>query len=308
MQGDTMQGGERAGLLFTLAGFSMLSVGDAIVKGMAGEWAAPAMVLVRYLAAMALLGTLLVRKEGAGALAVPRAPLQWVRGIGIALSALGMFFALWIMPLAEATTITFTQPMMTALLAMLLLGEPARRQTWIATAIAFAGVAIVLRPNLAEAGAAAFLPLVGAAGMSVVMVANRASVGHASVLRIQYWLCVTAFIFMLPLVAVLHATGLPPFQVGWPDWSVLARCVLIGGTASLGHWLIYLGVSRAGAGTVAPMTYGQLLVAVALGALFFGEVPDMTALAGAALIVGAGLYLWRATQGPLVMAEDNAVG
>lgn len=303
-----MQGGERAGLLFTLAGFSMLSVGDAIVKGMAGQWAAPAMVTVRYLAAMVLLGTLLVRSEGRAALAIPRAPLQWMRGIGIALSALGMFFALWVMPLSEATTITFTQPMMTALLAMLLLGEPARRQTWIATAIAFAGVAIVLRPNLSEVGAAAFLPLAAAAGMAVVMVANRASVGQGSVLRMQFWLSQTAFIFMLPLAALLHATGLPPFRIGVPAWDVVARCILIGGTASLGHWLIYLGVSRAGASTVAPMTYGQLLTAIALGALFFGEVPDATALAGAALIVGAGLYLWSATRAPLAVAEDNAVG
>jgi drug/metabolite transporter (DMT)-like permease len=40
------------------------------------------------------------------------------------------------------------------------------------------------------------------------------------------------------------------------------------------------------------MTYGQLLMAIALGALFFGDWPDVTALAGAAIIIGAGLFLW----------------
>ena len=62
--------------------------------------------------------------------------------------------------------------------------------------------------------------------------------------------------------------------------------------ATLAQWLIFMGTVKAGAGTVAPMTYGQLLMAVALGLLFFGERPDLTALAGAAVIVGAGLFLW----------------
>ncbi|WP_162301932.1 DMT family transporter [Croceibacterium ferulae] len=237
---------------------------------------------------------------------MPRRPLQWVRGIAIALSAIGMFMALWVMPLAEATTIAFSQPIMTAMLGMALLREPARRATWIATAMALAGVAIVLRPNLAEVGSAALLPLLAAAGMAVTIIANRASVGQASVLRMQYWLCLTALLFLIPVVPLLHATGLPPFQLDWPHWSVLARCILIGGTASMGHGLIYMGTVRAGAGTVAPMTYGQLLVAVALGALFFGEVPDAAALAGAVLIVGAGLFMWHATRRPIMVEADAA--
>ncbi len=78
----------------------------------------------------------------------------------------------------------------------------------------------------------------------------------------------------------------------WPHWSVAARCVFIGLTATLAQWLIFMGTMKAGAGTVAPMTYGQLLMAVALGWVFFGERPDLTGLAGAAVIVGAGLFLW----------------
>ena len=68
--------------------------------------------------------------------------------------------------------------------------------------------------------------------------------------------------------------------------------MLIGFTATLAQWLIFMGTVKAGAGTVAPMTYGQLLMAVALGWVFFGELPDALALFGAAIIVGAGLFLW----------------
>jgi len=75
---------------------------------------------------------------------------------------------------------------------------------------------------------------------------------------------------------------------------VLARCAIIAVTASFAHYLIYMGTTRAGASTVAPMTYGQLLAAVILGWIFFGDKPDALTLLGAAIIIGAGLYLWHA--------------
>ena len=283
---------DRAGLLYALAGFCTLSIGDAIIKGMAGAWPAPAMATTRYVAGTLLLGTLLVRSEGRTALALPRDRLQWVRGIAISLSALGMFLAVWIMPLAEATTIAFTQPMITAVLATVLLGERARRATWIATLIAFAGVFVVLRPNFAVAGWGVLFPLLGASGMAVTIIANRAVTGRASVLAMQYYMSVTAMIFLLGATAVGHLSGIENFEMHWPHWSVVARCAFIGLSATLAQWLIFMGTVKAGAGTVAPMTYGQLLMATAFGALFFGDRPDALALAGAAIIIAAGLYLW----------------
>src|SRR5690606_21021061 len=111
-----------------------------------------------------LLALLIAKHEGIPALRLPRDPLQWVRGVAISISAVGMFLAVWLMPLAEATTIAFTQPMITAVLATVLLGERARWSTWVATAFAFAGVFLVLRPNFATAGWGALFPLMSAAG------------------------------------------------------------------------------------------------------------------------------------------------
>lgn len=287
---------ERAGLLWVLAGFCTLSIGDAIVKGMPGAWPAPAMVHLRYLAGTILLGALIVRYQGWKALALPKARLQWVRGVAISFSAIGMFMAVWIMPLAEATTIAFTQPMITAILGMVFLGERARASTWIATLIAFCGVVIVLRPSFEAVGWGALLPLLGAAGMAVTIIANRAVHGTASVLAMQYYMSVTALVFLTFVVIAGHFSGVERFEMHWPHWSVAARCAFIGVSASFAQWFIYMGTAKAGAGAVAPMTYGQLLMAVLLGALFFGEVPDLVALVGAGIIVGSGLYLWWDTQ------------
>jgi len=287
-----MHQSDRAGLLYALAAVCTLSIGDAVIKGLLGARPAPAMAATRYVAGTLLLAVLLARSEGWEALRLPRDALQWVRGVAISVSAVGMFLAVWIMPLAEATTIVFTQPLITAMLAMILLGERARPSTWLATLVAFGGVFLVLRPNFAMAGWGVLLPLVSAAGMAVTIIANRKVSGRASVLAMQYYMSITAMIFLLGATVAGHLTGVEAFTVHWPHWSVVARCVFIGLTATLAQWLIFMGTVKAGAGTVAPMTYGQLLMAVALGWVFFGERPDPTGISGAAVIVGSGLFLW----------------
>jgi drug/metabolite transporter (DMT)-like permease len=256
------------------------------------------MAATRYIAGTILLSVLLARREGAQALLLPRDPLQWLRGVAISVSAVGMFLAVWIMPLAEATTIVFTQPIITAVLAMIVLGERARLSTWLATLVAFGGVYLVLRPNFESAGWGVLLPVLSAAGMAVTIIANRKVAGRASVLAMQYYMSVTAMLFLIAVTAAGHVSGIETFRFAWPEGSVLARCVFIGFTATLAQWLIFMGTVRAGAGTVAPMTYGQLLMAVALGLVFFGDRPDLTSLAGAAVIIAAGLYLWWVGRAP----------
>jgi drug/metabolite transporter (DMT)-like permease len=299
-----MQQSDRAGLAFALAGFCTLSIGDAIVKGMAGLWPAPAMAATRYCVGAGVLAIMLARAEGLAALRIPRDPIQWVRGIAISCSAMGMFFAVWLMPLATATTIQFTQPMITALLATVLLGERARMATLVATLLAFGGVFLALRPNFATAGWGVLFPVMGATGMAVTIIANRAAVGRASNLALQYYMSVTAMIFLILTTIVAHFLGPARFHVHSTDWTVIARCALIGLTATAAQWLIFMGTVKAGAGTIAPMTYGQLLMATMFGYVFFGDRPDALSFLGAAIIIGAGLYLWY-TGRTKVLAKDD---
>jgi drug/metabolite transporter (DMT)-like permease len=294
---------ERAGLLWVLAGFCTLSIGDAIIKSMAGMWPPTAMAFTRYALAAIGLGAILAAREGWGALRMKRPGLQWVRGVAVSFSAVGMFMAVWIMPLAEATTISFTQPIITAVLAVAFLRERARPATWIATLVAFAGVIVVLRPDFAVLGFGVLLPLIGATGMAVMIIANRAVAGAASPLAMQFYIAFAASVALLAATIAGHLSGVPAFHMHWPDWTVWARCAFIAVSATIAHWFIYMGTTRAGAGTVAPMTYGQLLMAVTLGWIFFHDRPDPVTLLGAAVIIGAGLYLWR--QGRVKEAPER---
>ena len=132
----------------------------------------------------------------------------------------------------------------------------------------------------------------GSAARAGTATANRKVAGTAGVLRMQYYMSVTAMLFLLAATLAGHLSGIGRFAVHWPHWSVVARCAFIGVSATFAQWFIYMGTVKAGAGTVAPMTYGQLLMATTFGYFFFGDAPDPIALLGAAIIIGAGLFLW----------------
>ncbi|MFM2372190.1 MAG: hypothetical protein RIS85_1912, partial [Pseudomonadota bacterium] len=221
-----------------------------------------------------------------------------LRGFSVALSAISFFSAVHLMSIGEATAISFTSPMITALLAAVLLKEPLRRATWIACGVAFAGVLIILRPNFALLGPAALLPMASATGMALLIIANRKVAGTGSALSMQFNVAFIGTIFLLIAAFAGYFSGLPFFAIPVPPLSVVAKCAFIAVSASTAHALIYMATTRAGAATIAPMTYVQLLMAGTFGWVLFGERPDVMAAVGAMVIVGAGLYLWRAGQAP----------
>lgn len=284
---------ERSGLLLALCGFAVLSCGDAVIKTMAGEWSPLAVGAVRFSIGAIGLSALLGFHEGSKGFRPSRPMLQLARGLCLAIASLLFFCAIFVMPLAEATAVAFLSPLLTALLSGPLLGEKVRPQVWIASLVAFGGVTLVLQPNVAELGWVGLLPLASATFFSLMMIANRAAAGQGSALSMQVFVAITAAPVLIVAAIVGNWSGVDLLRVDWPDWTVIARCALVALSASTAHWLIYLGTTRAGAATIAPMTYVQLLVASALGWLLFGDRPGLSTLAGAAVIVCAGLYLWH---------------
>jgi len=285
---------EQGGLILALAGFAVLSCGDALVKTMAGAWSPLAVAALRFTIGAIGLSVILGVREGRRAFR-PQSPwLQAGRGLCLAIATMCFFGAIFVMPLAEATAMVFLAPIITALLSGPLLKEKVRPATWTASVIAFAGVVLVLRPNLSELGPVALLPLGSAMAFSLMMLANRAVAGQGSALSMQVFVALGAAPILI-LCAVLGGfSGAERLAVSWPDWTVAVRCAIVAVTASTAHWLVYLGTTRAGAATIAPMTYVQLLVAVTLGWLVFGDRPDAMTMAGSAVIIAAGLYLWSA--------------
>ncbi|MEO1489098.1 MAG: DMT family transporter [Pseudomonadota bacterium] len=288
-----MKSATSTGLAYAVCGFATLSVGDAVIKSMAGAWPALAVAALRFTIGAVALSLLLWRSEGLSAFVPQKLWLQVARGACLAFASCAFFSAIYIMPLAEAMAIGFLSPILTQILAGVILGERVRPRVYAVSLIALAGVAIILRPNLALLGWPAFLPLIAATFFALLMVLNRASAGQGSALSMQVF--VAGFCAPILIVGALGAklSGISELDFGWPSWDVVARCAVVAVTASTAHWLAYLGTTKAGAAEVAPAIYVQMLVAITAGAVFFGNVPDIWTLAGAALIIVAGLILWR---------------
>ena len=286
----------RSGLLYALCGFALLSIGDAVIKSIAGAWPGTAVAALRYSIGAIGLGTLLFLTEGRQGFAMPLPKLQWLRGFSVAMATICFFSSIFLMPLADATAIGFTSPMITAIFSAIFLHERTHATKWIAIFVAFGGVLMIMRPNVMELGWVALLPLAAAMSMAFMIIGNRAVAGTGSPLLMQFLVASLAVPFILGAALIGHFSGVEALHVGVPDWTIIARCTLVAVTASFAHWLIYMATTRASAAEIAPMTYVQLLIAVGLGIILFGDWPDLTSLAGAVIIVTSGLILWRGSR------------
>ena len=295
----------RSALLLALAGFAVLAVGDAVVKSMAGEWPGTAVSALRYCFGALGLAVVVALRHGRAGFVLPLPALQLGRGAAVSLATICFFMAVMAMPLADATAIQFTSPIITAMLAPFVLRERSPAAVWLATLLAFAGVLIVLRPNLLALGAVAFYPLGAALGMSWLMILNRKAANAAPVMVMQFVLAAIAAPMLVIAAGALHALGGAAFTIPAPSAEVVLKCLFVAFSATTGHSLIFAAVLRANAAAVAPMTYVQLLIAAGIGWAWFGDAPDAATFAGAALIVAGGLWLWRAQKEPPVAATPD---
>ncbi|MBJ7527190.1 MAG: DMT family transporter [Sphingomonadaceae bacterium] len=286
----------RSGLLYALCGFALLSIGDAVIKSIAGAWPGTAVAALRYAIGAIGLGTLLFLKEGRQGFAMPMPKVQLLRGFSVALATICFFSSIFLMPLADATAIGFTSPMITAIFSAIFLHERTHATKWVAILLAFGGVLLIMRPNVAELGWVAVLPLVAAMSMALVIIGNRAVAGAGAPLLMQFLVASVAMPFVFSAAVIGHFSGVDALMVGMPDWTIIARCTLVAVTASVAHWLIFMGTTRASAAEIAPMTYVQLLIAIGLGIILFGDWPDLMSLAGAGIIIASGLILWRGSR------------
>jgi drug/metabolite transporter (DMT)-like permease len=280
------------GFLIAALGFAVLSCGDAIIKSMAGTWPVPAVAALRFALAVPLLALVVAVKDGPGAFAVQRPWLQLGRGLMLACSSIAFFLSIFAMPLAEATAIVFVSPVITALASAVFLKEPLHPKAWLASVLALVGVAFVLRPNVAELGAVAFLPLVAALFFSALIILNRIAAGTGKPMALQWVMVAVAAPVVLVGAAAGHFSGEPSLAITWPDNSVILRCAIVAVSASTAHWLIFQGTMRSTAADAAQAVYIQLPVALTIDALVFRHFPDIMALIGAALIIAAGLSMW----------------
>lgn len=285
-----------SGISFALLAFMGFPISDAIMKSMAGEWPASALVALRFTIGAIGLAVLLWKLEGSEGFRVKRPLLHAARGLMMALAAVSFISAIFVMPLADAVAISFMAPIITALLSSIFLKEKMRPITWIVTFIAFAGVLIMLRPNVAEFGWAAVLPLVAATCMSILMIFNRMVSNQRSVTAAQFYGAFWTSIFLI-LIAVAGHNLFPPMAIeGALSLKILLFCVIVAILNTGCHFLLYVATMRSTAAAVAPIMYVQLIISSLISIYIFGDPLDPLAVLGGALIVLSGMVLWSSER------------
>lgn len=211
----------------------------------------------------------------------------WTHGLRslFGLSAMTCWFwTLSLMPVADATAITFTAPLFAVIGAALVLGEHVGVRRWTAVLIGFAGMLIILRP-----GTEAMVPAAGLAlSAALLMAAAKLTVKSLSRTEDPDTIVLYMGLWMTP-VSLIPAL----FVWQWPTGPVLGGLVVVGLLASLAQRAMARSFACADASAVMPLDFSRLLFAAAFGLLLFGEIPDLWTWVGAGVIFTATVYTAR---------------
>lgn len=283
-----------------LVAIAILTLMDAGIKHLAGTFGTPQILVMRYSAGFLVAASFFAVLFALGRVGVPSSKSVWrsfQRAILITIVAGCFFYALSVIPLADATAIAFTAPLYIALLGWLILKEKVGKQTWFAILIGLGGVAVISSGGiggdvgldqgldqraLVGYGAAA----IAAFAYGSVLVLTRlhaASDPVPSMIMMQTgFAALLAMPFLGLTIAGIALDGRPFIM---PDQGWLWLTLGIGFLGTTGHLLMAYGFKYVPAAKLGPLEYTGLFWAAAYGYFLFAEVPSWRLLAGCALII-----------------------
>jgi len=277
----------------TLAGIGLMSLGvflfcinDAIGKWLVATYPVGEFLAVRSGATLLLLAPFIWRVGRAVFIGAPHPGLQLLR-MALGTTEVALFFwAIVHLPLADAITFYLAGPIYVTALSALLLGEKVGWRRWLAVLTGFGGVLIALRPSAATLTWPALIALTGSIAFALLMIVTR-------MLRDTH-----DIVLMTSQMSGTFALGAATTPFAWVTPSIFDLTFLIAiGVISIGaQFSINRSLKLAPASLVVPYQYSMLVWAILFGYVGFGDVPDAFMLAGSAIIIGAGLYIFHREQ------------
>lgn len=271
-----------AGVGLMLLGVFLFSCNDAQGKWLLATYPVGQMLLIRSIAALAVISPFIWREGLAPFKAAPRPGVQILRVI-LATAEVAMFFwAVSYLPLADTVTFYLAGPIYVTALSALFLGEAVGWRRWTAVVVGFIGVVIALRPSTAMLGWPSLIALAGSLCYAVLMIVTRTVRGTSDIVMASGQIVAT-LIF-----------GLVTAPFGWvtPTGIDYVQLALLGVVATLALMCVNRSLKLAPASVVAPYQYTLIVWAIAFGYVVFGDIPDAAMLTGAAIIIAAGFYIF----------------
>ena len=276
----------KAGIAIVLLGVFMFACVDTLNKVLGQSHSIAQILWVRFLIFVPIALALSYRRNGGLTWRSQRPLLQGARAALLVIE-MGFFVAaLKYLPLADVQAIAASAPLMVVALSVPFLGEKVGWRRWSAVAVGFAGVLIIVRPGFESMSTGTILTLIGTAMWAVYQIMLRIVGRYDPAPTTALWTAVIG-LAMTSLVVPFHWTE--PSPLGW------FLLLLIGILGAAGHTVFMKAFTLAPASALQPFTYTQLVLVTILGWLVFGDLPDGWTVAGASLIVAAGLYsIYRA--------------
>lgn len=276
-------GESRLGILWALASVAGYSTMDAIAKELTQTLPLAEIVLARFAIPLLIVAIVLNRRLPEHFVS-PRSGLQLLRGAMLIASTVFFYAGVSVLPLAEATAITFVGPPLITALSVPFLGERVGVRRWVGVAVGFVGMLIIVRPGMGVMAWAALLPIGAATCYAFNQILTRKLRAAARPFTTALW--------TLALGSAL-ATMAAPFTWVAPPPETWALAILLGVIAIGADFAIIKAVTLAPVSVIAPLSYLPLVFATIFGYVFFGDWPDVWTFVGAFIIVASGLYIFH---------------
>ena len=271
------------GILLMCAGVSTFPFMNAAVKLLAPHYPAAQITWARFTGHLIFMLLVFLPKYRWTLLRTRRPAVQIARSLLMLASNLVFVMAIGTVPLATASAIGFTSPLIVTALSVPLLRESVGWRRWSAVLVGFAGALIVIRPGSGFHDPAVLLLLLSSLAYALYQIATR-WVG-------QYDNAATGIIFAALLGSLVMSFAMP-FVFIMPrtvlDTALFCSLGLLGG---FGHYLVIRAFERGPAAVISPLGYVELVGTTILGYLIFGNFPDFWTWIGAGVIIASGIYI-----------------
>jgi len=208
--------------------------------------------------------------------------IQILRSSFLFLSTIFFFYAISIISMAEAITLSFISPIIATILSFVILKEKVGPRRWIAVLAGFVGVLFVIRPGFNEINLASIAAVGAGICYAFYLISTRKLSATDNPLMTLIFTGFTGCI-VISLIVPFFWTSLSLSQ-----WVLLISLAAIG---TMAHFLIILSLSYAEASKLAPLGYSEIIMNVIIGYYFFGDFPDQWIWLGLIIIVASGIYI-----------------
>ncbi len=267
-----------------IAGGALLTMNDAVMKWLTGDYSTGQIMFVRGLFAYVPIAYFVWRAGGIRHLHIVSYKGQALRAVLVVAGTYCFVTGLALLPLADAISIAFAGPLFVTALASALLKEVVGWRRWTAVFVGFLGVLVIIRPAGEAMQWAALLPLTASlTGAFRDILTRHIAAGEQS-----------ATILVVTTTAVC-LSGLATAPFGWVAVAVddMAFFALSGFLLGAAHFLMIDTFRYAEAALVAPFKYTTIIWATILGYIIWGDRPDTFTLVGSAIVVASGLYILK---------------